>query len=123
MKLPICVATLIVPALVLSLGCKKPTPVGKWTGSFNNIPLTFDFKEDGKLALSGSAMGQNIAINGTWSVEGDQLTTNLTSGTPAMVMSFIPADKRKSTGAWKLEGETLSLTQGSQSQALTRVKE
>lgn len=114
---------LIVPALVLSVGCKKPTPVGKWSGSFNNIPLTFEFKEGGQLSLSGSAMGQTISISGTWSVEGDQLTTNLTSGTPAMVMNFIPADKRKSTGAWKVEGDTLTLTQNGQAQPLTRIKE
>jgi hypothetical protein len=123
MKLNTVAMMLVVPALVLSMGCKKPTPVGKWSGNFNSIPLTFDFKEGGQLSLTGSAVGQAISINGTWSVAGDQLTTNLTSGTPAMVMNFIPADKRKSTGAWKIEGDTLSLTQGGKSQPLTRVKE
>lgn len=123
MKVKMLYGALLVPALVLSIGCAKPTPVGKWSGSFNGIPLTFEFKDGGKMAMTGSAMGQSLVINGTWSVEGDQLTTTITDGTPAMVMNFIPANARKSTGAWKVEGDTLTLTQGGKAQPLTRVKE
>ncbi|WP_394796611.1 hypothetical protein [Armatimonas sp.] len=116
-------AMLIVPALILSVGCKKPTPVGKWSGTINNIPGTLELKEGGQLGVIVSAMGQSITISGTWSTNGDKITTAMTSATPAMAMSFVPANMRSSTGTWKVEGDTLTLISNGGTQTYTRVKE
>ena len=123
MKFRVIAATLLVPALVLSLGCKAPTPVGKWSGSFNNIPATFEFKEGGTMAVSASVMGQTATLSGTWSTSGDQLTTNLTTANPAMILTLIPANKRQATSTFKIEGDTLTMTSDGKAQPLNRVKE
>ncbi|MCX6369055.1 MAG: hypothetical protein NTX57_20440 [Armatimonadetes bacterium] len=115
------VAMLVVPALILTVGCKKPTPVGKWSGNYNNIPATFEFKDGGQMTVSATApvVGQ-VTLSGTWAVEGDKLSTNLTTGNPPAILTMIPADKRKASETFKLEGETLTIGQG---QPMTRVKE
>lgn len=123
MKIKMLAAACLVPALVLSLGCSKPTPVGKWSGNFNSIPATFEFKDGGQMSVSASVMGQTANLSGTWSADGDKLTTSLTSANPAMILNMIPADKRQSTGTFKIDGDTLTLTNAGKSQPLTRVKE
>ncbi|WP_395139659.1 hypothetical protein [Armatimonas sp.] len=115
-------AMLIVPALILSVGCKKPTPVGTWSGSINNIPATIDIKDGGQLGVTASVMGNSVQLAGTWSAEGDQLKMNLTSSTPPMILSMLPASTRQSTNTWKQDGDSLTLTSGSTAQTLTRVK-
>lgn len=115
-------AMLIVPALILSVGCKKPTPVGTWSGSINKIPATIDIKDGGQLGVTASVMGNSVQLAGTWSAEGDQLKMNLTSSTPPMVLNLLPANSRQSTNTWKLEGDSLTLTSGTTTQTLTRVK-
>ncbi|WP_395094566.1 hypothetical protein [Armatimonas sp.] len=115
-------AMLIVPALILSVGCKKPSPAGTWSGSINNIPATIDIKDGGQLAVTASVMGQSVQLAGTWSAEADQLKMNLTSSTPPMVLNMLPANSRQSTNTWKQDGDSLTLTSGSTTQNLTRVK-
>ena len=115
-------AMLIVPALILSVGCKKPTPAGTWSGSINNIPATIDIKDGGQLGVTASVMGNSVQLAGTWSAEGDQLKMNLTSSTPPMVLNMLPANSRQSTNTWKQDGDSLTLTSGSTTQTLTRVK-
>ena len=121
MKLGNLAAMLVVPALILTVGCKKPTPVGKWSGNYNNIPATFEFKDGGQMTVSATApvVGQ-VTLSGTWAVEGEKLNTNLTTGNPPAILNMIPADKRKASETFKLEGETLTIGQG---QPMTRVKE
>lgn len=116
-------ATLIIPAVVLSVGCKKTTPVGKWSGNFNNIPATFEFKEGGQMSVTATApvVGQ-VSLSGTWSVDGDKLTYNLTSGNPPIIMTMVGAKVRQSTGAFKIEGDTLTLNSDGTGLPLTRVK-
>ena len=116
-------ALLAVPALVVSLGCQKPTPVGKWSGTVNKIPATLEFKEGGTLAISASVMGQTATLSGTWSAEGDTLKMSLTSSNPPMLLNLMPANSRQTTNTWKREGDSMTLTSGGQTQSLTRVKE
>ena len=113
-------ATFIVPALILTLGCKKPTPVGKWTGSYNNIPANFEFKDGGQITVSATApvVGQ-VTLSGTWAVEGDKLNTNLTAGNPPVILTMIKANDRKKSETFKVEGDTMTIGQA----AFTRVKE
>ena len=122
MKLGNLAAMLVVPALILTVGCKKPTPVGKWSGNMGNFPATFEFKDGGQTATSFTAMGQSVTLNGTWKTEGEKITTTIASAQPPMAMSFLPANVKSLSGDWKIEGDKLTITATGVSFNLTRVK-
>lgn len=112
-------------AVLLLAGC-APSIVGKWHGDLpmpegQKIPIQMDFKQDGSLQQD---MGP-VSAMGTYRVDGDKMTLNLTEAN--LAGKKIPV---KGTGAatgevsMKFEGEKLVLTgAGEQPLVLERIKE
>jgi hypothetical protein len=126
-------AALLVPAIVLTVGCAKKTVVGKWKGTIEapmagSVTATIEYKEDGTMTQSATtAMGQ-INVTGTYKVEGENIAltvTDLTSGGRSVMAMLPPAAKSSlnSTSTFKLEGDQLTLTSKGKNQTFTRVKE
>ena len=106
----------VVPAIVLAVGCAKPTPVGKWSGVINNAgQSTIEFTADNKVTLNGTvALLGAIVATGTYSLEGEKISIKITDVAKdgKSVMAMIPANLRGALDqntTWKIEGETLDL--------------
>lgn len=124
--------TLLVPALALA-GCShKPTIVGKWQGtvtqSNGSMNSTFEFAPDGKETISSLAnaggMTMKVSGNGTYTVDGTNLTQTLTGVTVNGGNIPLPARPGKPS-PFTLDGDHLTLMDpsGKQSMTLTRVKQ
>ncbi len=127
-----------VPAVALALmalavaGCAhKDTIVGKWQGTLTqpngSINTTMEFTPDGKEIISGQATAGgttlDIGVNGTYKVDGANLTQTLTTMTMRGRPMPIPAHPAQ-PAPFKLDGDHLTLTNPGSNQALTltRVK-
>lgn len=107
-------ALLAVPALVVSIGCAKPTPVGKWTGPVTGLgQSTLEFSADNKVTVNGNIMMIGaVTATGTYTLDGEKIAmkfTDLQSGGKS-VMAMIPANMRGAldqNDTWKIEDGTL----------------
>ncbi len=109
----------IVPAIVLTIGCAKPTPVGKWTGPISGLgQSTLELTADNKVSVSGNlAMLGAVTATGTYSLDGEKISikiADLQSGGKS-VMAMIPANMRGAldqNDTWKIEDGSLYIGTG-----------
>jgi hypothetical protein len=124
---------LLIPSIVLTVGCAKKTIVGKWTGSIEypmlgNVTANIEYKEGGAMTQTATTPRGQVEVTGTYKAEGENLTlavTDVKLGGNSVMGLLPPAAKSNlnKTVAFKLDGETLTLTEKGQSQTFTRVKE
>jgi hypothetical protein len=119
------------------LGCAKPSVVGKWQGSQEvkspmgnqQVNFTTEYKADGTFVQSATVANMNIGAKGTYKVDGDKVTSSVTSvDAPDMIKKFVEPTMKKQinqTVSFKLEGDNLTFTGSGagQSMSMTRVKE
>jgi len=107
-------ALFAVPALVVSIGCAKPTPVGKWTGPITGLgQSTLELTADNKVSVSGNLMLIGaVTATGTYSLDGDKIKikiNDLMSGGKS-VLNMVPANMRGAldqNDTWKIEDGAL----------------
>lgn len=126
-----------VPALIasVSLGCAKPTVVGKWQGTVpipgqgTAVPATVDYKADGTMEQVMTTPVGPITVTGTYKVDGDTLTTTGKdiklngNALPPMLAARVPASAMTNSATFKLDGDNLNMSSGGKDIAFTRVKE
>lgn len=134
MKRPQLIPALMLASLLLLLtGCHKDTVVGKWSGTAPGpggaaFAMTYNFTEDGKETINASTQGGPVSfavnVDGTYKVDGANLTQTITSGTMGSRTFNLPPGKMP-TAPFTLDGDKLTLTspQSGQTMTLTRVKE
>ena len=106
----------VVPAIVLAVGCAKPTPVGKWTGPITGMgQATLELTADNKVTVNGNlAVLGAVTATGTYSLDGEKISikiSDLQSGGKS-VMSMIPANMRGAldqNDTWKIEDGALMI--------------
>jgi uncharacterized protein (TIGR03066 family) len=114
-------------AALLLAGC-APSVVGKWKGNVTaqglQIPVEWEFKQDGTMAQTMSTPAGNVNISGNYKVEGSKISLKLTGmevfgkKAPAAGMESARGDMD-----FKVEGEKLILTDtGKPPMTLERVK-
>jgi hypothetical protein len=130
----ISLGTLTVLSLTL-LGCSKPSVVGKWQGSQSiqspmgnqNLNFTTEYKADGTFSQSATVANMNVGAKGTYKVDGDKVTSTVTSvEAPPMIKKFVEPTLKKQvnqTVSFKVEGDNLTFTGAGQTMTMTRVKE
>lgn len=68
------IAILLALAASVMMGCAKKSVVGTWTTSYDNYPVTTEFKPDGSLEIR-AAMGEfKATVTGTYVLENEKLT-------------------------------------------------
>jgi hypothetical protein len=119
------------------LGCSKPSVVGKWQGTQSvqspmgnqSLSFTTEYKADGTFSQNATVANMNIGAKGTYKVDGDKVTSSVTSvDAPPMIKAMAePALKKQinQTVSFKVEGDNLTFTGKGPSETLTmtRVKE
>lgn len=118
-------AALLIPTLVLTVGCKKPGVEGKWQGTMQNMSTTMEFKTGGQFAQTlQPPVGGQIVGTGAYKVTGENITLNVTDATVGgkSIFAMLPAASKQQSGTWKREGETLTLAMNTGSVTLTQVK-
>lgn len=122
-------AALLIPAIVLTVGCQKPSIVGKWKGTVDArgraTEATTEFSKDEKLTISVTAPVA-LTMTGTYKVTGSNFEMHLTDMNAMGRSMKIPASQNalmNRTGTWKVEGDSLSLIAGGKTEQFTRVKE
>ena len=120
--------------LTLLTGCSKPSLVGKWKGVQNiqspmgaqSVDINTEYKSDGTFAQDVNTKMGNISVKGTYKVEGDKVTSALSSlDAPPMIKAVAEPMLKKSinqTTAFKIEGDTLTLSKDSGALTMSRVK-
>jgi hypothetical protein len=118
-------ALVAVLAVLFLAGC-TPSIVGKWQGDLpmpegQKIPVQMEFKQDGSLLQK---LGP-VSVTGTYTVDGDKMTLNLTEANLAgKKIPFKGVGAASGNVGMKFEGENLILTgAGEQPLVMTRVKE
>jgi hypothetical protein len=71
------------------------------TGIFAKASLTWEFKPDGTYVTEGHTQATNLKMNGTYTVNGDQI---------AIQDDYFPCRDVVATYDWAYDGEVLSLT-------------
>jgi len=112
----ICSVIAVVATLGVSLvGCAKPSPVGKWTGTVSGVAdSTIEFTADNKVKQSAkSAMGA-VDAEGTYKVNGEKLDIAITSVKLGgkEVMSSLPPQMKANLNqsvTWALKEGNLEL--------------
>lgn len=119
----------VLPALVLVVGCAKPTPVGKWTGTMEGTgQSTIELTKENTVTWQGSVTAPvigNVTLDasGTYTLDGEKIAIKITevkSGGRS-VLNLLPPDMRgklDQNTTWKVDGDTLTLGNSQ----LTRVK-
>lgn len=121
----------LVPALVVFavFGCTRPTVVGKWQGSTTVLQqptqVTFDLSADNRMTQLWSAPPSSITASGTYTITGGTLTANMTDvkAVPPAMLTVLPKDDLNIAAAYKLDGDTLTLTYKGQTLTFNRVKD
>ena len=77
----ICSVIAVVATLGVSLvGCAKPSPVGKWTGTVSGMTgSTIEFTADNKVKQTATSPMGAVDAEGTYKVNGPQLDSSITS--------------------------------------------
>lgn len=120
---------LLIPAIALTVGCQKPTIVGKWKGTVNArgsaVETTTEFTKDEKMSINLTSPVA-VTMTGTYKVNGNNFEMHMTDMTAmgrSMKIPAAQAGQMNRTGTWKVEGDKLSLISGGVTEVFTRVKE
>jgi hypothetical protein len=119
------------------LGCSKPSVIGKWQGTqtaqtpmgSQQINFTTEYKADGTFNQSATVANMNIGAKGTYKVDGDKVTSSVTSvEAPELIKKIAEPTLKKQinqTVTFKVEGDNLTFTGkgAGETMTMTRVKE
>lgn len=109
------IAAIALPLTATLVGCTTASPVGKWSGTVNGIAgSTFEITKDNKVMLSANTPMGAVVANGTCTIAGDKLTTEITevlTGGKNVISSLPPAMKAKlnQNVTWSLNNGNLEL--------------
>lgn len=115
---------LLVPAIVLTVGCKKPGVEGKWQGTVQKMSTTMEFMADGQFKQSTTAPMAQIEATGTYKVTGENITITIADAKAGgrSVIAMLPPAMKQQSGTWKRDGDKLNLTVGTGTVELTAMK-
>ncbi len=125
----ICSVIAVVATLGVSLvGCAKPSPVGKWTGTVSGMTgSTIEFTADNKVKQTATSPMGAVDAEGTYKLNGDKLDISITSvkmGGKDM-MAMLPAQVKSNLNqslTWSIKEGNLELTGKGGPTTLTPVK-
>ncbi|MFM7188084.1 MAG: hypothetical protein ACKO14_09740 [Armatimonadota bacterium] len=128
-SLRICSVIAVVATLGVSLvGCAKPSPVGKWTGTVSGMTgSTIEFTADNKVKQTATSPMGAVDAEGTYKLNGDKLDISITSvkmGGKDM-MAMLPAQVKSNLNqslTWAIKEGNLELTGNGGPTTLTPVK-
>jgi hypothetical protein len=125
----ICSVIAIVATLGVSLvGCAKPSPVGKWTGTVSGMAgSTIEFTADNKVKQSAKSPMGSVDAEGTYTVNGEKIDIAITSVKAGGrdVMALLPAQAKANLNQsvkWSLKDGNLELIGNGGPTVLTPVK-
>jgi uncharacterized protein (TIGR03066 family) len=125
----------LVSLATMLFGCAKPSLVGKWKGTQSvqspmgnqQVDVSMEYKADGTFVQSATTKVGNIGAKGTYTVDGDKVTSSVSSiEAPPMIKSFVEPMLKKQinqTSTFKIEGDNVTLSKEGNSVSMTRVKE
>ena len=125
----ICSVIAVLATLGVSLvGCAKPSPVGKWTGTVSGMTgSTIEFTADNKVKQTATSPMGAVDAEGTYKVDGEKLDISITSvkmGGKDM-MSMLPAQVKSNLNQslkWAIKEGNLELIGNGGPTTLTPVK-
>jgi hypothetical protein len=125
----ICSVIAVVATLGVSLvGCAKPSPVGKWTGTVSGMAgSTIEFSADNKVKQTVTSPMGAVDAEGTYKVNGEKLDIAITSvklGGKEMISS-LPAQMKANLNqsvTWAIKEGNLELIGNGGPTVLTPVK-
>jgi len=125
----ICSVIAVVATLGVSLvGCAKPSPVGKWTGTVSGMTgSTIEFTADNKVKQTATSPMGAVDAEGTYKLNGDKLDISITSvkmGGKDM-MAMLPAQVKSNLNQsvkWAIKEGNLELIGSGGPTTLTPVK-
>ena len=125
----ICSVIAVVATLSVSLvGCAKPSPVGKWTGTVSGMTgSTIEFTADNKVKQTATSPMGAVDAEGTYKVKGEKLDISITSvkmGGKDM-MAMLPANVKSNLNqsvTWAIKEGNLELIGAGGPTTLTPVK-
>jgi len=125
----ICSVIAVMATLGVSLvGCAKPSPVGKWTGTISGMTgSTIEFTADNKVKQTATSPMGAVDAEGTYKLNGDKLDISITSvkmGGKDM-MAMLPAQVKSNLNqslTWAIKEGNLELTGNGGPTTLTPVK-
>ncbi len=125
----ICSVIAVVATLGVSLvGCAKPSPVGKWTGTVSGMTgSTIEFTADNKVKQTATSPMGAVDAEGTYKVNGEKLDISITSvkmGGKDM-MAMLPANVKSNLNqsvTWAIKEGNLELIGAGGPTTLTPVK-
>jgi len=125
----ICSVIAVVATLGVSLvGCAKPSPVGKWTGTVSGMTgSTIEFTADNKVKQTATSPMGAVDAEGTYKVNGEQLDISITSvkmggkDMMAMLPAQVKSDLNQSV-KWAIKEGNLELIGSGGPTTLTPVK-
>jgi hypothetical protein len=125
----ICSVIAVVATLGVSLvGCAKPSPVGKWTGTVSGMAgSTIEFTADNKVKQSAKSPMGSVDAEGTYKVNGDKIDIAITSVKAGGrdVTGMLPANVKSNLNqsvTWALKEGNLELIGAGGPTTLTPVK-
>lgn len=119
----------VVATLGVSLvGCAKPSPVGKWTGTVSGMTgSTIEFTADNKVKQTATSPMGAVDAEGTYKLNGDKLDISITTvkmGGKDM-MAMLPAQVKSNLNQslkWAIKEGNLELIGNGGPTTLTPVK-
>ena len=125
----ICSVIAVVATLGVSLvGCAKPSPVGKWTGTVSGMTgSTIEFTADNKVKQTATSPMGSVEAEGTYEVNGEKLDIKIASVKAGGkdIMAMLPANVKSNLNqsvTWALKEGNLELIGAGGPTTLTPVK-
>ena len=125
----ICSVIAVVATLGVSLvGCAKPSPVGKWTGTVAGMTgSTIEFTADNKVKQTATSPMGSVEAEGTYTVNGEKLDIKIASVKAGGkdIMAMLPANVKSNLNqsvTWALKEGNLELIGNGGPTVLTPVK-
>lgn len=125
----ICSVIAVVATLGVSLvGCAKPSPVGKWSGTVAGMTgSTIEFTADNKVKQTATSPMGSVDAEGTYTVNGEKLDIAITSVKAGGrdIMAMLPAQMKANLNQsvkWSLKEGNLELVGAGGPTVLTPVK-
>jgi len=125
----ICSVIAVVATLGVSLvGCGKPSPVGKWSGTVAGMTgSTIEFTADNKVKQTATSPMGSVEAEGTYTVNGEKLDIKIASVKAGGkdIMAMLPANVKSNLNqsvTWALKEGNLELIGAGGPTTLTPVK-
>jgi len=125
----ICSVIAVVATLGVSLvGCAKPSPVGKWSGTVAGMTgSTIEFTADNKVKQTATSPMGSVEAEGTYTVNGEKLDIKIASVKAGGkdIMAMLPANVKSNLNqsvTWALKEGNLELIGAGGPTTLTPVK-